>query len=131
MTSSLRKILNKIRITVLMILLVLNVTSALLIALALDSIPLDAWPVWLTFILNVLFLALMSYANGWVYGTDIWWEREMRERGYTCRDCAHKNRCMDRSRNYCCTSFLPKEKERNNGQREGSGEQSERLPERA
>ena len=112
MTSSLRKILNRIRIAVLMVLVVLNALSALLIALAIDSIPLEAWPVWITFILNLLFLMLMGYANGWMYGTDLWWEREMRERGYTCPDCVHKNRCMDRSRNYCCTSFLPKEKER-------------------
>ena len=23
----------------------------------------------------------------------------------TCTDCVHKNRCMERSRNYCCTDF--------------------------
>lgn len=23
----------------------------------------------------------------------------------TCTDCIHKNRCMERSRNYCCTDF--------------------------
>lgn len=27
----------------------------------------------------------------------------------TCTDCIHKNRCMERSRNYCCTDFKPKE----------------------
>ena len=112
MTSSLRKTLNKIRITVLMVLIGLNFMSALLIALSIDSIPLTAWPVWLTFLANLIFLGIMAYANGWMYGTDRWFEREMVERGYTCTDCAYKNRCMDRSRNYCCTSFLPKEKEK-------------------
>jgi len=23
----------------------------------------------------------------------------------TCTDCIHKNRCMERSRNYACTDF--------------------------
>ena len=23
----------------------------------------------------------------------------------TCADCVNKNRCMERSRNYCCTDF--------------------------
>ena len=27
----------------------------------------------------------------------------------TCTDCVHKNRCMERSRNYACTGFKPKE----------------------
>lgn len=133
MTSSLRKTLNKIRIAVLIVLTALNFISALLIALAIDSIPLSMWPVWLTFLLNISFLALMAYANGWMYGTDLWWEREMMERGYTCTDCVHKNRCMERSRNYCCTSFMPRDKERKeitDGQRKGPGRQSEAVLER-
>lgn len=133
MTSSLRKTLNKIRIAVLIVLTALNFISALLIALAIDSIPLSMWPVWLTFLLNISFLALMAYANGWMYGTDLWWEREMMERGYTCTDCVHKNRCMERSRNYCCTSFMPRDRERKeitDGQRKGPGRQSEAVPER-
>ena len=27
----------------------------------------------------------------------------------TCADCANKNRCLERSRNYVCTGFKPKE----------------------
>ena len=132
MTSSLRRTLNRIRITVLWILVILNFCSAVLIASAVDSIPLNAWPVWITFAANLIFLMLMAYANGWMYGTKLWWEREIMERGYTCTDCAHKNRCMDLSRNYCCTSFMPKDRrEVKNGKREGSGEHSQRLPERA
>ena len=132
MTSSLRKTLNKIRITVLWILVGLNFISAVIIACCIDGIPLGAWPVWLTFLGNILFLTLIAYANGWMYGSELWWERYMRDMGYTCTDCAHKNRCMERSRNYCCTSFMPKDRrEVKNGKREGSGEHSQKLPERA
>lgn len=113
MTSSSRRTLNKIRITVLWILVGLNFCSAVLIASAVDSIPLNTWPVWITFAANLIFLMLMAYANGWMYGTNLWWEREMMERGYTCTDCVYKNRCMERSRNYCCTSFTPKERKEN------------------
>ena len=28
-----------------------------------------------------------------------------------CADCAHKNTCPERSRNYCCTDFKPKDNE--------------------
>lgn len=130
MTSSLRKIMNRIRITILWILVALNFISAVMIACAVDSIPLDAWPVWLTFLANISFLMVMAYANGWMYGTGLWWEREMREKGYTCTDCVHKNRCMERSRNYCCTDFKPKE-EVKHGERERSGEQGQSILKRA
>ena len=132
MTSSLRRTLNKIRITVLWVLVGMNFMSALIITLAIDSIPLSAWPVWLTFLANILFLMLMAYANGWMYGTELWWGREMMERGYTCTDCIHKNRCMERSRNYCCICFKPRREGREDvdGQRKGPGKQSQRLLER-
>jgi hypothetical protein len=132
MTSSLRRTLNKIRITVLWVLVGMNFMSALIITLAIDSIPLSAWPVWLTFLANILFLMLMAYANGWMYGTELWWEREVMEKGYTCTDCIHKNRCMERSRNYCCICFKPRREGREDvdGQRKGPGKQSQRLLER-
>ena len=131
MTSFSKKTLNEIRIALLMILIVLNVGSALLIAVYIDCIPFAAsWSVWLTFILNILFLALVGYATGWIHGADLWYESEMKAMGYTCTDCVHKNRCMDRSRNYCCTSFIPKEKETKDGERKGSGKQGEAVPQR-
>ena len=132
MTSSLRRTLNKIRITVLWVLVGMNFMSALIITLAIDSIPLSAWPVWLTFLANILFLMLMAYANGWMYGTELWREREVMEKGYTCTDCIHKNRCMERSRNYCCICFKPRIEGREDvdGQRKGPGKQSQRLLER-
>ena len=127
MTGFLRRILNKIRITVLILLVILNAMSALIIALAVDSIPLRSWPIWILFAVNLGFLWLMAYANGWVYGTRFWWIREMKKM-YTCTDCIHKNSCPDRSRNYCCTSFKPKEEVRDHGQRKGSGKQGEAVP---
>lgn len=132
MTSSLKRTLNKIRIAILIVLTAMNFISALLITLTIDEVPLGAWPVWITFLLNIGFLLLMAYANGWMYGTELWTEREMMERGYTCTDCVKKNRCMDRSRNYCCTSFVPKEerREKTDGQRERSGRQGEAVPQR-
>ena len=102
---SLKKTLNKIRIAVLTALVMLNVISALVIALTIDGLTADSWQVWLTFLCNISFLGPMAYANGWMYGTEPWWVRKMTEQGHTCKNCEYRNRCMDRSRNYCCISY--------------------------
>ncbi len=105
---SLRKILNRVRIAVMILLITLNFISVLIIASEVGDIPF----VWVTFLGNFIFLAMMAYTNGWMYGMDLWWRKEMKDKGYTCTDCVKKNRCMDRSRNYCCTSFMPREEKK-------------------
>lgn len=56
---------------------VLNLISALLIALAADSIPLTAWPVWVVFLINVLILGIMAYISGWIYASVPWKNRRI------------------------------------------------------
>lgn len=97
-----RKILHKVRIMTLKVLVAVNIISLLLIATAVDSIPLSAWWVWLVFLENICFLALVAYANS----------------GLTCSDCANKKRCMERSRNYYCRDFKPRKEKKDEGNKD-------------
>lgn len=48
----------------------------------------------------------------------------------TCGDCVEKNRCMERSRNYCCIYFKEQKEGVSNGSRKKFRKQSKKVFER-
>ena len=100
-----RRILNKIRVTVLKV--ITTVMTLILVAcMSTDDCDMRVWiPL---FVISLAWVALMVYANFY----------------YTCGDCRDKNRCMERSRDYPCRSFKKKENKdgiHNKGDRRSKG----------
>ena len=76
---------SKIRVTVLK---VITAVMAVILVMCMSTFDGDL-RVWIPlFMVSAGWITLIMYANG-----------------VTCGDCRHKNRCMERSRNYPCRSF--------------------------
>jgi len=85
-----RRILNKIRVTVLK---VITTVMAVILVMCMSTFDGDL-RVWVPlFMVSFGWISLILYANGYL----------------TCGDCRNKNRCMERSRNYPCRDFKKKE----------------------